>query len=240
MRIQLPGSSLAPRTCRTCGRTFMGGPRAWYCPDCRAERRRKQDKINKQRKAEGKSIVIGQTVGHCEVCGAEFVYGSARQKYCSSCAPAAYAEVDRQQGRGWLQRAVERHGQRYADEYYAARRVDREHCVDCDAPLAPGHGANKELCPACERLHLQYSRYKTGCKRIAHPREPVSFAVWKAARHKKYCADCGVLLPSDYACNKKYCAACKKLRERYTSYKLHCKRTERQAVSFDDWKAGAR
>lgn len=229
---------MAPRTCRQCGRTFMGGPRAWYCPDCRAVRRRELDRENKRRRRAGKSIVIGQTVGHCEVCGKEFTFGSARQKYCSSCAPAAYAEVDRQQGRGWLQRAVERHGQRYADEYYAARRVDREHCVDCGALLEPGHAPNKELCPACERLHLEYNRYKVYCKR--RNREPASFEVWKVERNKKYCADCGKLLPSDYACNKKYCAACKKLRERYTSYKMTCKRTARQPVSFEDWKAGAR
>lgn len=238
MRIQLPGSSLAPRTCRTCGRTFMGGPRAWYCPDCRAERRRKQCVESKQRKRAGTSIVLGQTVGHCQVCGKEFIYASGNQKYCSSCAPEAIAEIDRQQGRGWLQRAIEKHGQRYADERYAARRVDREHCVECGAPLAPGHGANKELCPACERLHLEYNRYKTYCKR--RTREPASFEIWKVERHKKYCVDCGVLLPSDYACNKKYCAACKKLRERYTSYKMTCKRTARKPVSFDDWKAGAR
>lgn len=29
-----------PRTCRQCGTTFEGGPRAWYCPACRELRRR--------------------------------------------------------------------------------------------------------------------------------------------------------------------------------------------------------
>lgn len=96
----------------------------------------------------------------------------------------------------------------------------------------------KSYRPACERLHLEYNRYKVYCKR--RNREPASFEVWKVERNKKYCADCGKLLPSDYACNKKYCAACKKLRERYTSYKMTCKRTARQPVSFEDWKAGAR
>lgn len=33
------------RICRTCGAQFSGGPRAWYCPDCRRERAR----IQKQR-----------------------------------------------------------------------------------------------------------------------------------------------------------------------------------------------
>ena len=31
-----------PRTCRQCGRTFWGGPRAWYCPECRKERQAAQ------------------------------------------------------------------------------------------------------------------------------------------------------------------------------------------------------
>ena len=31
---------LKDRTCRTCGTTFKGDPRAWYCPTCRAERER--------------------------------------------------------------------------------------------------------------------------------------------------------------------------------------------------------
>ena len=238
MRIQLPGSSLAPRTCRQCGRTFMGGPRAWYCPDCRAVRRRELDRENKRRRRAGKSIVIGQTVGHCEVCGKKFVFGSARQKYCSSCAPAAYAEVDRQQGRGWLKRAVEKHGQRYADEYYAARRLGREHCVDCGAPLAPGHGASKEYCPACEKLHVSYRNYKSRCKRKSC--EPASFEIWKVERHKKYCEDCGSLLPADVKNNQKYCTECKKLHVRYTSYKMMCKHKLKKPVGFEEWKAGKR
>ena len=31
-------SSLRQRTCRACGRSFLGGPRAWYCRQCRLGR----------------------------------------------------------------------------------------------------------------------------------------------------------------------------------------------------------
>ena len=37
-------ATLKPRVCRQCGATFLGGPRAWYCPDCRAERRAEADR----------------------------------------------------------------------------------------------------------------------------------------------------------------------------------------------------
>lgn len=30
------------RTCIRCSRSFQGGPRAWYCPDCRKERQRER------------------------------------------------------------------------------------------------------------------------------------------------------------------------------------------------------
>ena len=240
MRIQFPGTSLAPRTCRQCGRTFIGGPRAWYCPDCRKERKKKQDWEYGQRRRAGKCMVMGKTRGRCEVCGAEFVYGSARQKYCPSCAREACAAVDREQGRGWLKRAVEKHGQRYVDELKAAKRLNRTSCVDCGAPLAEGHGSNKEYCPVCEQLHLKYRRYKAGCKRKIPPREPVSFEKWKVERGKRYCVDCGVLLPPDVGRTKKYCAACKELHLRYTSYKMLCKHSARPVVSFGEWKSGKR
>lgn len=37
-------STLATRTCRQCGVKFTGGPRAWYCPECREARVKEQRK----------------------------------------------------------------------------------------------------------------------------------------------------------------------------------------------------
>lgn len=34
--------NMLPRICQGCGKTFLGGPRAWYCEDCREERKKKQ------------------------------------------------------------------------------------------------------------------------------------------------------------------------------------------------------
>ncbi|WP_442766969.1 hypothetical protein, partial [Mitsuokella multacida] len=58
----------------------------------------------------------------------------------------------------------------------------RTSCIVCGAPLAPGHGASKDYCPDCQRLHLRYARYRSECKRAKHPREPVSYSAWKEGK----------------------------------------------------------
>lgn len=86
------------RICRECGRPFEGGPRAWYCPDCRAERRHQQHLKAEQRRRTGKvTRPIGST-DHCVVCGEQYIVKSARQKYCPKCAKDAVAAIDRRQG----------------------------------------------------------------------------------------------------------------------------------------------
>lgn len=237
----MPGSSLAPRTCRQCGKTFIGGPRAWYCPDCRLERKREELRRYRQRKAAGKSIKLGETIGHCEVCGKEFIYTAANQKYCPECAPKAIAEIDRQQGRGWLKRAVKKHGQQYAEERNAEKRVNRKYCVDCGAPLAPGHGGNKSYCPVCEQLHKRYQGYKVYVQQT-NPSQLLSYEKWKERGGKRYCSDCGALLEPGSGSNRKYCAKCKKLRVRYASYKVYSRRLDpsHPIASFEEWKNGKR
>lgn len=94
-------STKAPRICRECGVVFDGGPRAWYCPKCREMRKKLQkDRYNERRKR-GLSLSLGESVGRCEVCGKEFIYASARQRYCSDCAKEAIKTSDRRQGLVW-------------------------------------------------------------------------------------------------------------------------------------------
>ena len=63
-------STLRDRVCRTCGSTFPGGPRAWYCPDCRAERTKKTNRAYKARAKAGNTRKIGST-DICQICGKE-------------------------------------------------------------------------------------------------------------------------------------------------------------------------
>ena len=37
------------RECIQCGAAFKGGPRAWYCPECREERQRAQQREEKKK-----------------------------------------------------------------------------------------------------------------------------------------------------------------------------------------------
>lgn len=88
-------ATLKPRVCRQCGATFLGGPRAWYCPDCRAERRAEADR---RAKANGPQRPIG-SIDKCEACGGEYIVTSGNQKYCPSCKEAATAENIRRRAR---------------------------------------------------------------------------------------------------------------------------------------------
>lgn len=58
-------NAILPRICKECGKSFPGGPRAWYCPDCRRERK-KHDKEFKERKRSGKVIPNGSVI-KCEI-----------------------------------------------------------------------------------------------------------------------------------------------------------------------------
>ena len=94
-------STIAPRICRRCGAVFDGGPRAWYCPKCREVRKKIYKDRAKENRKRGKNITLGESVGRCEVCGKEFVYASARQRYCPDCAKEAWKASDRRQGLVW-------------------------------------------------------------------------------------------------------------------------------------------
>lgn len=91
-----PDNVIRSRVCRQCGREFPGGPRAWYCPECREQRRMERDRERQRDKRAGISPdrPLG-SVDHCEICGKEYVVNSARQKYCPDCSVKAVQEADR-------------------------------------------------------------------------------------------------------------------------------------------------
>ena len=94
-------STLRDRVCRTCGAIFSGGPRAWYCPDCRAERTKKTNREYKARAKAGNARQIGGT-DICQICGKEYTVTGGLQRYCPQCAPDAVREIDRAQSREWM------------------------------------------------------------------------------------------------------------------------------------------
>lgn len=88
------------RQCRECGNTFKGGPRAWYCPSCRAERMRAQNRDFKTRKRSGDVVPLGSII-KCKICGVNIVKNSGLQEYCAICAEKHLKDVDNQQSQEW-------------------------------------------------------------------------------------------------------------------------------------------
>ena len=135
-----PKTSLGTRICRQCGKTFQGGPRAWYCPECREERKKE---AGRRHKRIGTQRPLG-SVDHCVKCGKEYVVTAARQKYCPDCAAKAIAEVDRRQ-------ALERYAtvkDAYNPVRYEKRRVKQKFCVRCGKPIP----AKSKYCPDCLKI----------------------------------------------------------------------------------------
>ena len=88
--------NLRERICQQCGKKFEGGPRAFYCPECRAESKKKAKREYEERKRLGKCLKIGDKM-KCEMCGKEIIRGSARQRFCEECAKINLKEVGKKQ-----------------------------------------------------------------------------------------------------------------------------------------------
>ena len=113
------------RICRQCGKSFPGGPRAWYCPACREERKRG---ANRKHKKKGRADRPLGSVDRCAVCGKEYIVNSARQKYCPDCAHEAVRKIDRAQSIAWNQG----HKETYYREKNEKRR-EKRYCIICGA-----------------------------------------------------------------------------------------------------------
>lgn len=160
-------SNLYNRVCRQCGKTFKGGPRAWYCPNCRIERRRES---NRQHKQTGTARPLG-SIDRCEKCGKGYVVNSARQRYCRNCAKSAVTEVDRVQGAEYYNSNK--------DWINQLRKLQR----------------NTRVCPMCGKLFVSTSTSSIcsdACKKERNRRRA---AKWRA-EHPGYYKNKNPLLPS--------------------------------------------
>lgn len=92
------------RVCQSCGITFSGGPRAWYCPSCRDERRREQ---NREHKRKGSQRKLGST-DICQNCGGEYVVDSGLQKYCPKCQSEMHKKIDNVQSTKYYHEKVDK------------------------------------------------------------------------------------------------------------------------------------
>lgn len=147
-------TTLRTRTCRTCGTTFLGGPRARYCPVCRAERRKAQEK---KYQTVGFSRHLGD-IDNCVICGGEYVIRSGLQKYCPDCAPGAIREIDCAQANRWN-----------AEHDYCARRREKPRsgikiCAVCGKEMTPGT-PTVTCSQACAAAHRKAAQRRADEKR---------------------------------------------------------------------------
>lgn len=84
-------------TCKQCGKKFKGGPRAYYCPNCRAERKKEAKRAYNERKKEGKIRPLGSSDA-CERCGEKYIVVAGLQRVCEKCKSEHYLEQDRKTG----------------------------------------------------------------------------------------------------------------------------------------------
>lgn len=157
-----PDNIMRTRVCRQCGKEFQGGPRAWYCPECRENRRRECDRKWKQKKRAGMptSRPLG-SIGRCEICGAEYIVTSARQRYCPNCAKSAVAAVDRKQAMEHYEAAKETENPRRNER----RRVKTKTCVIC-GKLFPADGTARNTCSSeCAKKQRKEWQRKKNTKR---------------------------------------------------------------------------
>lgn len=145
-----------PRVCRACGEEFPGGPRAWYCPECRAERRRVRDL---EYKRSGKPARAIGSIDICVRCGGTYTVASGRQMYCPNCAETAVREKVRPQKRDYWRE----HKDQYADRKREAAKNSKV-CVVCGKSFS-GRGSSVTCSDACAEQHRKAQQLTADIKR---------------------------------------------------------------------------
>lgn len=142
------GSVLRPRTCKQCGDSFMGGPRASYCPDCRLERRRAADRHHK---SAGSCRKLGQPYP-CQRCGQLYTLTGSLQRYCPDCAEIAVKEAVSARKR---QRTVPRQ----------PRVRPSLTCQICGQPIPEDRRTKATCSDACDARRRRLRQYEADIKR---------------------------------------------------------------------------
>ena len=143
--------------CKQCGATFQGGPRAWYCPGCRMDRRKEREARYRR---EGSIRPLG-SMDHCEVCGQEYIVSGGRQRYCKNCAQEAIRESDRKLSLKWYNEN--------ANDINPVRKLKRRKmeniCVIC-GKIFPCNGTKRNTCSdECRKKQVKEWRRNADAKR---------------------------------------------------------------------------
>lgn len=143
------------RTCRECSNVFQGGPRAYYCPECRAERSRERDRLHKQKlRAGGDGIRKIGSEDTCERCGKQYIVQAGLQRFCPDCRPIHTAEYDRETALPFYHANKET----INPQRNKKRRKRDNKCAWCDKEFEPINGSTT-CSPDCKRqLNNEHQR----------------------------------------------------------------------------------
>lgn len=120
---------LKEHICKSCGSTFIGGTRAYYCPDCRIEVNKKRQRDHKRN---GASRKLGST-DICELCGKEYTVTSGIQRFCKACGEEKTKQQNRESAKKRMNKIIQS-GNR------PSRSVQRV-CVVCGAAFTSNNSA---------------------------------------------------------------------------------------------------
>lgn len=149
-------AAIRPRTCRQCGVVFPGGPRAWYCPECREDRRRARDRAAKRRGASRRPL--GST-DICVRCGKEYTVSNGRQIYCPECAEVAVREKERVRKIDYYRENRESLSSRKRE-----LAQDSKVCIVCGKAFS-GRGPSVTCSEECEKSHKSTQQLSYDIKR---------------------------------------------------------------------------
>lgn len=117
------GSNILPRICKSCGCTFNGGPRAFFCPVCRSERKKQASMEYKKRNKAGEVVPLGSLI-NCAMCGRSIVKKCGRQRFCPECAEKHLKQIDNAQSIVWNKNHPEK--VKEANQQFRERRQGTE------------------------------------------------------------------------------------------------------------------
>ena len=186
------------RTRRRSGASFPGGPRAWYCPDCRRERA-KESKTRIRRT--GPVRPLG-SVDLCEVCGKPYTVNGSRQRYCPDCAEEAVKAVVRPHKAAYMREDPEQ-----VKAWKDPLRGSRTRCVICRKVFTANTKTNtcSEGCADVLRRWSQAERDWRRGHRKTRPQDPRYTP--PVLPRPLTCRKCGVPIPPEEPM-RHYCRDC--------------------------------
>lgn len=146
-------------------KSFPGGPRAWYCPDCRKKRQQEQNQAYKVRRRRGITRQIGGT-DYCAVCCTAYIVDGANQRYCKKCAGAETAKTAREQSLAYYRREKDQ----INPERHEKRRKQERICKHCGKQFE-GYGKGYYCSDECRKNARRLSYAKADAKRMPRIRE---------------------------------------------------------------------